>query len=220
MAPIAQAKGGRAATEVGGGDQRAAAVTKVVARDVAVVRAPLRESESMPSIFRGRPLAWVAGLALAIAVVWPVLRAERLARWLRWPAGLDFFAREPVVQQVTGFVALGLFALTLLLPLKRKLGKRLGGRRELWRLAHALLGLGLAGVLLVHTSARLGRGGNLALSLATLALVGVGTILGLAWRRNPPQRRAVGRGLRPLHLWLFWPTLGLLAVHVLAVYYF
>ena len=217
MGPVARAKVGRSEVET-----KAAAGTPAPAQPQAravAVSAPMVESESMRSLYPGRPLAWVAGVALVLTVLWPLARVK-VARMVPVPEQIDFFAREPRVQQATGFVALGLFALTLLLPLKRRLGRRLAGRREMWRLVHAGLGLALAGILLVHTGARLGRGGNLALSLATLGLVGLGAILGIAWRRTPPQRRLVGRGLRPLHLWLFWPTLGLVAVHVLAVYYF
>jgi hypothetical protein len=47
-----------------------------------------------------------------------------------------------------------------------------------------------------------------------------GAVLAMVWRRAPPQTSLAMRHLRPLHLWILWPTLGLVLVHVLAVYYF
>lgn len=169
---------------------------------------------------RWHPLPWVAALALLAAVAWPILRQPLVANALRVPAGWDFLGREPAFQQASGFAALGLFLLGLLLPLRRRLGKRGFGSREAWRAGHAGLGIGLALALVTHSGGRLGQGANLVLSVAILSLVAVGALLGMAWRRSPPQPRFVGRRVRPLHLLLLWPTLGLIVVHVLMVYYF
>jgi hypothetical protein len=171
-----------------------------------------------PDARRSR-MAWIATGALLLAAAWPALRLGGLFGVVVTPPAWDFFAREPAAQQVTGYVAGALFVLSLVLSLRPRWAG-LHGRREIWRMVHAGLGLALCGALLVHTSARLGRGLNLVLSVAMLALLGLGAALGLIWRRVPPQPAIAGRGLRPLHLWFWWPALGLIAVHVLAIYYF
>jgi nitrite reductase (NADH) large subunit len=184
----------------------------VAPRTVAVpkVRAPRRTSV----------LTWVAALVLLAALAWPLLRLPAVMQLLRPPPRWEFFLREPWLQQLSGFAVLSLFLFGLLLPLRRKLGKRGIGSRDAWRVAHVALGVVLCAGLVAHSGARLGRGSNLALSVAVLALVAVGGVLGLAWRRTPPQPRFVGRRVRPLHVTLLWPTLGLIAAHVLIVYYF
>jgi hypothetical protein len=182
------------------------------------VQAMLTGQQTQPVV---RPLSGLlaSGLLVLLAAALPLLGLVPglRARWL--PAGWDFLWREPTAQQLTGFIAVGLFLTALLLPLRRKLGTRLPGRMNLWRTVHGLIGLLLMAALLIHTSARLGRGLNLALSAAALSFVVVGALLALVWRRAPPQP-GVATGLRPLHLALLWPALGLIAAHVLAVYFF
>jgi hypothetical protein len=90
----------------------------------------------------------------------------------------------------------------------------------MWRLIHGLIGASLLAGVLVHSSGRMGQGLNGALSVATLAFTLAGAALAFGWRRAPPQPAAVRRVLRPLHLLLLWPALGLMLAHVLAVYYF
>jgi hypothetical protein len=180
----------------------------------------LAGQQTSPLVRPLRALAGIAVLALLLVAALPLARLPAVRGLLPALEGWDFLGRDPLTQQVTGFGVLGFFALALLLPLRRHLGERLPGGINLWRVLHALVGAGLAAALFAHSSARLGQGLNLGLSLASVALLVAGAVLGLVWRRAPPQLAATTHGLRPLHLWLLWPTLGLILAHVLTVYYF
>jgi hypothetical protein len=120
---------------------------------------------------------------------------------------------------VTGFVLLGLVLLTLGLPLRKKLGDRLPGDANLWRLVHAGLGAVVVGTSAIHTGLRLGQRLNLGLSMALLALAATGGLGAAGWRRAPPQG-SWSRAWRWTHLALLWPALGLIAAHVVVVYYY
>ncbi len=169
-----------------------------------------------------RPLRglWPAGLlALLLAAVPLALLAPAVrGRWL--PPSWDFLLREPMAQQITGFALVALGLMAMILPLRRKLARRVPGSGNLWRMIHGLVGVSLLAGVLVHSGGRMGQGLNGALSVATLAFTVAGAGLALAWRRAPPQPAVVRRVLRPVHLLLLWPALGLMLAHVLAVYYF
>jgi nitrite reductase (NADH) large subunit len=184
-----------------------------------VVQAMLASAETAP-VRRGFRTVAAAG-ALALAAIGTLLAAASPAvRAALVPARWDFLWREPGPQQATGFALVGLFLVALLLPLRNRLGARVPGSGNLWRVVHVLVGVLLVLALAVHGSARAGQGLNLAVSVATAALVVAGGAAALGWRAAPPQRRAVRGWLRPLHRLLLWPALGLIAAHVLAVYYF
>jgi nitrite reductase (NADH) large subunit len=184
-----------------------------------VVMAMLEGQRTAPVVRPMRGLWPVALVTLLLAAVPVVALATGLrARWL--PEAWDFLLRDPGAQQTTGFALVGLALLAMLLPLRRRLGKRLPGSGNMWRLIHGLIGASLLAGVLVHSSGRMGQGLNGALSVATLAFTLAGAALAFGWRRAPPQPAAVRRVLRPLHLLLLWPALGLMLAHVLAVYYF
>jgi nitrite reductase (NADH) large subunit len=180
----------------------------------------LLEGQQTAPVVRPMRALWPVGLAtlllasLPLAALAPGLRA----RWL--PASWDFLFRDPAAQQITGFGLVALALIAMLLPLRRKLAARMPGSGNFWRLIHGLVGVMLLAGVLVHSSGRVGQGLNGALSVATLALTVAGAALALGWRRAPPQPAPVRRVLRPLHLLLLWPALGLMLAHVLAVYYF
>jgi bacterioferritin-associated ferredoxin len=142
-----------------------------------------------------------------------------LQRWL--PQHLPFWDqlwREPVAQQVTGFSTVGLLALALVLPLRRKLPK-LPASVSLWRVVHGAVGGLAVAALAAHTGLRLGVNLNLFLSIGFLALAAVGGLTAFwPWGQRPPG--GLARALRFVHLTLFWPALALVALHVLAVYSF
>jgi hypothetical protein len=183
------------------------------------VESLLQGQQTTPVVRPLRALWPVALLALLLAAVpLAALAPGARGRWV--PEAWDFLLRDPATQQLSGFgvVALGLLAMTL--SLRRKLGRRMPGSGNFWRLIHSLLGVSLLAGLVVHSSGRAGQGLNGALSVATLAFTVAGAVLAFGWRRAPPQPAPVRRLLRPLHLLLLWPALGLMLAHVLAVYYF
>jgi nitrite reductase (NADH) large subunit len=158
----------------------------------------------------------VLGVAAALLIAAVAAGRSALTAW--WPGALlhwEFFLREPAAQQATGFGLLGLALLTLALPLRKRLALRLPGAPELWRLLHAGLGVLLVGAAALHTGLRHGHRLNLALSVAVLALLGSGALSAAGWRRG-----GWAQAWRWAHLALLWPALGLLAAHVVAVYYY
>jgi hypothetical protein len=169
-----------------------------------------------PSRLGLRAAAIVTG---SLCAAWLLARVMLPERPDTSAASWNFIGRDPSVQRLSGFAALALFALAVLAPARQRLSWLLR-RRELSRLIHAGIGTTLCLTLLFHTGARIGRGLNGLLSWTMLALALMGVALALAWRPVPPQPPLVGHTLRPLHVWFWAPTLGLIAAHVLAVYYF
>jgi nitrite reductase (NADH) large subunit len=153
-------------------------------------------------------------MALLVACARPLLGRLLPAQLPRW----DHLLRHPMEQQITGFALVGLVALGLVLPLRRKLAWLPGGVKG-WRLVHAAVGVLATAALVVHTGMRLGMNLNRWLSVGFLALAAVGGIAAFwPWGQRPPGPFA--RVARLLHLVLFWPALALIGLHVLAVYSF
>jgi nitrite reductase (NADH) large subunit len=173
-----------------------------------------------PAPPRGVALPWLGGAlgvvlagAVLAALRWPTLLAGALER-----RGLDALFREPFWQQVSGFTLLGTSLAALLLPLAKRVVRVGGGALPAWRVAHAGIGLGALGALLVHTSLRAGHHLNLALELSFVALLFLGASAALVGLERPGG--GLGRALRLLHIFVLWPLLSLIGLHVLAVYYF
>jgi len=159
----------------------------------------------------GFATAALAGLALAL-IVPPVALVALLDRHR-----LDFLFRDPFWQQVSGFTVLGTCVLAMLLPLAKRVLGVSGSALPVWRAAHAGIGLGALGALVLHTSLRRGHNLNLVLETSFAALLLLGAAAGLfGLKRGGP----LGRALRLAHLVVFWPLLSLIGLHVLAVYYF
>jgi nitrite reductase (NADH) large subunit len=165
--------------------------------------------ERIIDVRRPAPRRW--GMAVVGALTLPavgLVAAGRplLARWRpdRLPL-FDHLWRRPDQQRLTGWVLLGLIGLALLLPLMRRRGP---GLRVLHALAGGLLVMGLV----AHTGLRLGVNFNWVVSMAFLGLAGLGGLAALGGFCR--------RWTRFLHEALFWPALALLALHVVAIYYF
>jgi nitrite reductase (NADH) large subunit len=215
---------GRVQEAIAGGCRTAAEVaTRTRAGTTCGGCAPMLErlvAVGLPPTAARSPAMVVLGL-VALTTVAVVAGARPLLERV-WPASLprwDHLLRAPWEQQLTGFVMLGLIAAALLFPLARKVGASVASV-QVWRVVHALVGGLAVAAMLAHTGLRLGVNLNLFLSIAFLGLAAIGGVasLALASRRGLP----VGwpRVARVLHLALFWPTLALVGLHVLAVYYF
>jgi nitrite reductase (NADH) large subunit len=159
----------------------------------------------------GFATAAIAGLAVAL-IVSPVALIALLDRHR-----LDFLFRDPFWQQVSGFTVLGTCVLAMLLPLAKRVLRVSGSALPVWRAAHAGIGLGALGALVLHTSLRRGHNLNLVLQASFAALLLLGAAAGLL---GLTRGGALGRALRLAHLVVFWPLLSLIGLHVLAVYYF
>ncbi|HVR61314.1 MAG TPA: FAD-dependent oxidoreductase [Polyangia bacterium] len=166
-----------------------------------------------------KPRAWMAGFAaLALAgtalmlALPPAPLADALASF-----GVDRLFREPFWQQVSGFTLLGMCALAMLLPLAKRALHVGGTSLPAWRAAHTGIGVGALLAMVVHTNLRTGHHMNFVLEAAFAALLLLGGAAGLL---GLDRGGRLGRLLRLGHLFVFWPLLGLIGLHVLAVYYF
>ena len=136
--------------------------------------------------------------------------------------GLDVIWRSSLLKQATGFGLLGLFLLSLILSLRKRISWMTWGGVESWKVFHAVIGLLclVGGVL--HTGLRPGRGLDLGLTVAFIGGVILGGVAGgwaIVERLLPvATARIYRRRLANLHVFILWPLPALLIVHILKVY--
>ncbi|MDE0423881.1 NAD(P)/FAD-dependent oxidoreductase [Candidatus Poribacteria bacterium] len=137
---------------------------------------------------------------------------------------IDALWRDNFWKQVTGYTLLGLSAGALILSLRKRWKWLPFGDFGIWRLIHALIGIGTLVFLVAHTGFRLGNNLNQILMMSFLMLNLVGTLGGGI------TALSAKRGSTPLHRWqnwlirvhtvLFWPLPVLILFHIIAIYYF
>lgn len=127
-------------------------------------------------------------------------------------------------KQVSGFTLLGLTLIGLLLSLRKRLEWRWLGGVAQWRMAHVLLGVGCIGLLMLHTGFHLGENLNRLLMLNFLTILALGGVTGLVVALSHRLPALKARRLRKLwtrlHVFVSWPVVALLSIHILTVYYF
>lgn len=138
--------------------------------------------------------------------------------------GLDVLWRTALYKQLSGFSLAGLFALSIVFSMRKRMKWLSFGDFEVWRVVHALLGsVCLAGAFL-HTGFRLGSNLDLALALVFLGSVLLGGVAGgwdvVAAQLSPSLARALRGWLIRSHIYLLWPLPVLLVAHVAKVYFF
>jgi nitrite reductase (NADH) large subunit len=169
------------------------------------------------------------GLVVAsiIAVVMTVLIALTAA--LRGPETIQVarsalgLARDYVPKEISGFTLLGLSIAGLALSLRKRWKFFGAGTVTMWRLVHAVLGVAMLGVVVVHTELRLGINMNLALMVSFLGTAITGAIAGpvvALVRPSKPRARAVRYFFIGTHIVLFSALPVLVAFHVFVAYYF
>jgi nitrite reductase (NADH) large subunit len=164
-------------------------------------------------------LASVAGMCLILALrPWP-FAATVQGDW-KW----DALWRSGVLKQTTGYVLLGLIALSLALSLRKRLRWFVRIDFGWWRMMHAVLGTVSLIALVTHTGLRLGHHLNFVLMLNFAALVVMGGLAGalaaLESKWEGPWPRRVRAWWTTGHMLLFWPLPILLLFHVLKAYYY
>jgi nitrite reductase (NADH) large subunit len=174
-------------------------------------------SRALPVLACAGALAWAFLALLPPLPVSPTVQSP----WHR----AEILWRNSAWHQATGYGVLGLCALSLLFPLRKRLASaRRFGSLPAARLLHMALALGAAAALAAHTGLRWGHGLNLALSLCFLALnlLGAGASAALSLLERRPGAAAAGLrfGLAWAHVLLFWPLPILILFHVWAVYRF
>lgn len=137
----------------------------------------------------------------------------------------DFLWRDGLVKQITGFSVLALFAIGLLLSLRKRVRRldRLGGF-DGWRLAHVILGILVIVVLGLHTGFRPGHGLNfmLLLSFSVMLLLGAlsSGVIALEHRIGGALATRLRRRSIWLHILTFWPVPALLGWHIFKSYWY
>lgn len=167
----------------------------------------------------------VASLAAVVGFIFWVLAppvpfaTSALRGWSLDQLWLDGFAKR-----VTGFTALGLSLLSLLLSLRKRIRQFSFGDFGGWRAVHGILGAATIVALVTHTGFRLGHNLNflLAANFLALALFGglAGAVTALERRLSGPVARRLRRVWTGAHVLLAWPLAPLVVFHVIKVYYY
>lgn len=138
--------------------------------------------------------------------------------------GIDVLWRTSHYKQYTGFALAGLFALSIVFSMRKRLPWFRYGEFELWRVMHALIGVFCLVGGFAHTGLRLGNNLDMALGLSFLGSVLLGGVAGgyslLETRLAPDRARALRGWLIRSHIYLLWPLPVLLGLHVAKVYFF
>lgn len=137
---------------------------------------------------------------------------------------IDFLWRSGETKQITGFTLAGLFALSIIFSMRKRLSWLRWGDFEAWRVTHASLGVVCLVGGFAHTGFRLGSNLDFALVLVFLGSTLLGGLAGgwgLVESRLSTER---GRNSRALlirsHIYLLWPLPVLLLAHIAKVYFF
>lgn len=161
-------------------------------------------------------LSLVALLVLASPVVPPLSVQTSLTSW-------QTLLADSFWKQFTGYFALGLAALSLVLSLKKRTSLL---NRFSWNSLRAIhIGLAISALvaLIVHTGFHRGNHLNFALfsgfMIASITGAAAGLIAGVEHRLSPPLR-AIRRPLTLAHILSLWPLPLLVAFHIVAVYWF
>ena len=173
-------------------------------------------------------LLWATIAAALILLVWFAVGEISVAQsvvdgWHR----LDLLLQDSLFKQISGYSLLGLTAIGLLLPLRKRFSWFSVGDYGWWRTMHATIGsLTLLG-LIVHTGMRLGANLNFVLGSVFLAINVTGVLVGVFTSMESRFHGATAIALRRwrprvtrVHFWLLWPLPALLAIHIFCAYYY
>ncbi len=141
------------------------------------------------------------------------------------PVHWDLLWRDGWVKRLTGFTILALFAVGLLISMRKRLPAWLHlGRFDTWRFAHAGLGSLAVLVLVSHTGLRMGHGLNFWLMICVAGLLVVGAlssaVVACEHRLQPGLASTLKRYFVWTHILLFWPVPVLLGWHIFKGYWY
>lgn len=172
-----------------------------------------------------RSLAVSAGIALIGALLFLLGPKLPYAQSVQQPWQWDVLWRDGLIKQITGFSALGLFTVGLLLSLRKRV-RRLDrfGKFDAWRMVHIVLGVLVIAGLALHTGFRTGSGLNLMLMLSFSIMLLLGAlstgVIAFEHRIGGALATRLRRQSIWLHILLFWPVPALLGWHVLKTYWY
>nr|WP_240807403.1 FAD-dependent oxidoreductase [Polyangium spumosum] len=185
---------------------------------------PVRPSIAPPPE-RGRKILLIASV-LAVSCVLVLAFAPSIppSRSIRTGVVLDALLRPGVAKQVSGYALVALAVASLGVSLRKRWRRFRSADVPFWRVVHAVLGAATLVLFFLHTGLSAGTRVNLVLTIDFLAVVLLGALAGgvfaVSSRWSPVAAR--DRRLRAsfVHLLLTWPLPILIALHVLAVYYY
>ncbi|MGR8940818.1 MAG: FAD-dependent oxidoreductase [Gammaproteobacteria bacterium] len=178
--------------------------------------------ESIASVLKGPlvvfmviSLLLLGGLALPAIPHPAAIQDKSVLGWLLF---------DNIGRQITGYTAIGLIVLSLVLSLNKRWHLLRCASYYVWRVVHVAVLAAAIAVLLLHTNLELGRNFNLNMQGTFLATVATGTLLGLLIVLEDGFWGAIWRRYRVLclriHIVLVWCFFGLASIHVMSVYYF
>lgn len=186
--------------------------------------AELVGAQALPTPVTGRRTLWWASLASLLVLAAFYLpggfRELGAAQDSAWPQRLW---TDGLWRQASGYTLLALGLAALLLSLRKRWTRFTFGEFGAWRLAHVALGLGMLGVLVLHTGLRLGNNFNFLLLASFFLLTKLGSLaaVGAAAETRPTRASRRWKQWTTLaHIMLGWPLPVLLGFHILSVYYF
>ncbi|MDI1429867.1 FAD-dependent oxidoreductase [Polyangium sorediatum] len=182
----------------------------------APIQAPPERGRKILLVASAVALSWVLVLALAPSLAPP--------RSVRTGFFLDALLRPGVAKQVTGYALVALAVASLGVSLRKRWRRFRSADVPVWRTVHAVLGAATLLLFFLHTGLSAGTRVNLVLAIDFLAVVLLGALAGgvfaVSSRWSPLAARNRRLRASSVHLFLTWPLPILVALHVLAVYYY
>ncbi|WP_170229338.1 FAD-dependent oxidoreductase [Polyangium fumosum] len=182
----------------------------------APIQAPPERGRKILLVASAVALSWVLVLALAPSLAPP--------RSVRTGFLLDALLRPGVTKQVTGYALVVLAVASLGVSLRKRWRRFRSADVPVWRTVHAVLGAATLLLFFLHTGLSAGTRVNLVLAIDFLAVVLLGALAGgvfaVSSRWSPLAARNRRLRATSVHLFLTWPLPILVALHVLAVYYY
>jgi nitrite reductase (NADH) large subunit len=182
------------------------------------------ESADQEPVRAWRGLIGLSAITLIIASLFLLIShipyASSVQNEIRW----DLLWRDSLLKQISGFSILGLFAIGLLVSLRKRVSKFTLGDYDMWRMTHIVLGVGALAALIVHTGFRIGNELNMLLLINFLLLAAVGaragTVIATEHKMVPAQAKKKRKLWNRTHIFLSWSLPVLLGFHVLKTYFF
>jgi hypothetical protein len=174
---------------------------------------------------RGRKALLVASIAaLTATIALAIGPAISSARSLRTAAFGRALLRNGTTKQITGYVLVALCVLSLGLSLRKRWERFQVADVAFWRAVHGVVAACSLLAFLLHTGLLLGSKLNFLLAVDFFAAVVLGSLSGITSFLAPRWSPLIARDRRlwsaRIHLFAMWPLPLLLALHILAAYYY
>jgi nitrite reductase (NADH) large subunit len=174
---------------------------------------------------RGRKALLVASVAAVTATLVLAIGPEiSSARTLRVSAFGRALLRSSTTKQITGYALVALCVLSLGLSLRKRWERFQVADVPFWRAVHGVIAASSLLLFLLHTGLLLGSKLNFLLAVDFFAAVVLGSLSGITAFLAPRWSPLIARDRRlwsaRIHLFAMWPLPVLVALHILAAYYY